>query len=121
MVAAFTGVHHNDAGIAVAITALFCFIASYAIGVDVAGIVFFGELFPNHIRAKGFSLAVATKAAADMVYLQSATTAFASIGWRFYLVSRLCDAFAYHHLRMTGVYLNILYRFLGHVFHSPRD
>ena len=87
MVASFTGTHYNEAGVAIAITALFCFIASYAIGIDVAGIVFFGELFPNHIRAKGFALAVATKAISDLVYLQSASTAFDRIGWKFNLVS----------------------------------
>lgn len=112
MVAAFTGTNHNDAGVAVAITALFCFIASYAIGVDVAGIVFFGELFPNHIRAKGFSLAVATKAAADLVYLQSASTAFAAIGWKFYLV-RTVLFFLSFYSRANLIQLFICLSFIG--------
>jgi hypothetical protein len=55
-------------------------------GVDVAGVVFYSELFPNHIRAKGVCLSMATVALTDLVYLQATTTAFANIGWRFYLV-----------------------------------
>jgi len=48
--------------------------------------VFYSELFPNHIRAKGVCLSMATIALTDLVYLQATTTAFANIGWRFYLV-----------------------------------
>jgi hypothetical protein len=55
-------------------------------GIDVAGVVFYSELFPNHIRAKGVCLSMATIALTDLVYLQATSTAFAVIGWRFYLV-----------------------------------
>ena len=55
-------------------------------GVDVAGVVFYSELFPNHIRAKGVCLSMATVALTDLVYLQATTTAFANIGWKFYLI-----------------------------------
>lgn len=52
-----------------------------------AGYVFFAEIFPNHLRAKGLALSGATIALANLIYLQAAPTAFANIGWRFYLVS----------------------------------
>ncbi|KAF2469502.1 general substrate transporter [Lindgomyces ingoldianus] len=58
----------------------------YSMGVDVAGVVFYSELFPNHIRAKGVCLSMATVALTDLVYLQATTTAFANIGWKFYLI-----------------------------------
>ena len=64
----------------------YLFLAVYSMGVDVAGVVFYSELFPNHIRAKGVCLSMATVALTDLVYLQATTTAFANIGWRFYLV-----------------------------------
>lgn len=64
----------------------YLFLAVYSMGVDVAGVVFYSELFPNHIRAKGVCLSMATVALTDLVYLQVTTTAFANIGWRFYLV-----------------------------------
>jgi len=64
----------------------YLFQACYGASIDAAGIVFFAEVFPNHIRAKGVSLAIATIALADLVYLQVTATAFANIGWRFFLV-----------------------------------
>ena len=78
----------------------YLFLAVYSMGVDVAGVVFYSELFPNHIRAKGVCLSMATVALTDLVYLQVTTTAFANIGWKFYLVScitlmRSCEADRY--------------------------
>lgn len=64
----------------------YLFLAVYSMGIDVAGVVFYSELFPNHIRAKGVCLSMATIALTDLVYLQATTTAFANIGWRFYLI-----------------------------------
>jgi MFS family permease len=74
----------------------YLFLAVYSMGVDVAGVVFYSELFPNHIRAKGVCLSMATVALTDLVYLQATTTAFANIGWRFYLVSHHPIPIPYH-------------------------
>ena len=64
----------------------FMFQALYGLGIDGAGIVFYAEVFSNHIRAKGVALAIATLTLANLVYLQVAPKAFANIGWRFFLV-----------------------------------
>ncbi|KAH4007443.1 hypothetical protein HBI24_065950 [Parastagonospora nodorum] len=76
----------NKAALAAGVAMFYLFLAVYSMGVDVAGVVFYSELFPNHIRAKGVCLSMATVALTDLVYLQATTTAFANIGWRFYLV-----------------------------------
>jgi MFS family permease len=76
----------NEAGLRVGVAALYMFLAVYSVGIDCAGVVFYGELFPNHIRGKGLSLSIATIALTDLVYLQATATAFANIGWKFYLV-----------------------------------
>ncbi|KAF2492557.1 MFS general substrate transporter [Lophium mytilinum] len=86
MVANFAAAGTNKAGLGVGVAAFYCFLAVYSVGIDVAGVVFYGELFPNHIRAKGVCLSVATIALTDLVYLQATATAFANIGWKFYLV-----------------------------------
>jgi len=67
------------------VAAFYLFLAVYSVGVDVAGVVFYSELFPNHIRGKGVCLSIATIALTDLVYLQATATAFANIGWKFYL------------------------------------
>lgn len=65
------------------------FLAFYSVGVDVCGVVFYGELFPNHLRSKGTSAAFTVVALADLVYLQATATAFENIGWKYFLVSIL--------------------------------
>ena len=64
----------------------YIFLLFYGCGIDVAGVVFYSEVFPNHLRAKGVALAIATIAITDLVYLQATATAFANIGWKFFLV-----------------------------------
>jgi MFS family permease len=86
MVAQYAAAGTNKAGLGVGVAAFYVFLAFYSVGVDVAGVVFYSELFPNHIRAKGICLSVATIAITDLVYLQATATAFANIGWKFYLV-----------------------------------
>jgi hypothetical protein len=39
------------------------------------------------MRAKGVAASIATMALTDLVYLQVMTTAFANIGWKYFLVS----------------------------------
>jgi len=85
MVAQYAAAGTNKAGLGVGVFAFYAFLAVYSIGIDVAGVVFYSELFPNHIRAKGICLSIATIALTDLVYLQATTTAFANIGWKFYL------------------------------------
>jgi len=77
----------NRAGLRTGVAAFYVFLLFYGCGIDVAGVVFYSEVFPNHIRAKGVALAIATIALTDLVYLQATATAFANIGWKFFLVS----------------------------------
>jgi MFS family permease len=86
MVASFGEAGTNKAGLRMGVAAAYLFLAVYSVGVDVAGVVFYSELFPNHIRAKGISLSIAVIALTDLVYLQATATAFANIGWKFYLL-----------------------------------
>ena len=42
-------------------------------------------MFPNHLRAKGMTIGMAAIALMNIMWLQAAPTAFANIGWKFYL------------------------------------
>lgn len=88
MVALYADEGTNKAGLAVGVAAFYVFLLVYSFGVDVAGVVFYSELFPNHIRSKGVSLCMVSIALTDLVYLQATSSAFANIGWKFFLVSR---------------------------------
>jgi hypothetical protein len=52
------------------------------------------EIFPNHIRAKGVVVGVATICAINIVWLQVAPIAFETIGYRFYLTFCIPGFFA---------------------------
>ncbi|KIW88752.1 uncharacterized protein Z519_10799 [Cladophialophora bantiana CBS 173.52] len=105
MVSSYAEEGTNKAGLRMGVAAAYLFLLVYSIGIDVAGVVFYSELFPNHLRAKGLALSIAVIALTDLVYLQVAATAFANIGWKFYLVfiilSGLGAFFAYFYLPET--------------------
>jgi hypothetical protein len=58
MVAQFAEAGTNKVGLGFGVAAFYVFLIIYSLGVDVAGVVFYSELFPNHIRAKGVALCV---------------------------------------------------------------
>jgi uncharacterized membrane protein YjdF len=92
MVALYTGDAPgagNKAGLAIGTCALYVYLVFYAAGIDAAGFVWLSEIFPNAIRSKGLALAIAMYSLADVVYLSVTPTAFAHLGWKFFLVSNL--------------------------------
>lgn len=86
LVATYAEAGTNHSALAATVFALYLFIAFYSAGIDTCGFVYFAELFPNHLRAKGLALVIATICITDIVYLQVAPLAFKHIGWKFYLV-----------------------------------
>ncbi|OAA60210.1 General substrate transporter [Niveomyces insectorum RCEF 264] len=47
--------------------------------------VYFAELFPQHLRAKGMTIGMAAISLMNVMWLQAAPTAFKNISWKFYL------------------------------------
>lgn len=61
MVAQYADAGTNKAGLAMGVAAFYLFLAVYSVGIDVAGVTFYSELFPNNMRAKGKSSLVDLK------------------------------------------------------------
>lgn len=59
---------------------------SYAFSLDGTSYVYMTEIFPTHLRSKGISISIAGLYVAPLILLTSAPTAFASIGWKYYIV-----------------------------------
>ncbi|KAJ9604940.1 hypothetical protein H2200_010329 [Cladophialophora chaetospira] len=93
MVSSFATEGTNSAGLRMGVAAAYLFLFFYSIGIDVAGIVFYSELFPNNLRAKGMALSIGTITLSDLVYLQVAPTAFRHIGWKFFLLFIILSCF----------------------------
>jgi hypothetical protein len=75
LVANFVGTT-NTAALKAAVAMLFIFVFIYQFCMDSTMFVYLGELFPNHIRAKGVSLGVSTLATMNTIWLTAAPTAF---------------------------------------------
>ncbi|RFU28574.1 hypothetical protein B7463_g7789, partial [Scytalidium lignicola] len=65
---------------------LFFYVTCYGFGIDPVVYVYMSELFPTHLRAQGVSMGLASFLGSALVYNEVAGTAFATIGWKYYLV-----------------------------------
>ncbi|KAK5044557.1 hypothetical protein LTR84_010681 [Exophiala bonariae] len=92
MVSSFAEAGTNKAGLQMGVAATYLFLFIYSLGVDVAGIVFYSEIFSNHLRARGLAFTIAALGLTDLLFLQVAATAFRHIGWKFYLVFIILSA-----------------------------
>jgi len=111
IVASFADAGTNKSGLAMGVATLYLFMAVYSLGVDVAGVAYWSELFPNNARAKGVCAAIATLALTDLVYLQAAPTAFANIGWKFFLVFII----------VTGIGAVVVFLYYPETAHVPLE
>lgn len=53
---------------------------------DATSFVYVAEIFPTHIRSRGVSFALAVLFLSTIAYLEAAPTAFAQVGWKYYLL-----------------------------------
>lgn len=75
----------NSAALKAAVAMLFVHISSFQICLDGTEFVYISEVCPTHLRAKGIALGMAGLCVMNIIWLQVAPTAFANIGWKFYL------------------------------------
>jgi hypothetical protein len=76
---------NNEAALQAAVAMFFIFQIFYGLCLDGTQFAYLGELFPTHLRAKGVCLGVAMISLMNVIWLQSAPTGFANVGWKFYL------------------------------------
>ncbi len=71
--------------------------------------VYCAEIFPTHIRSKGMAFSVAIFFLTTIPYLEAAATAFAQIGWKYYLVFTI----------LTVINIGLVWKLLPEVSSSP--
>jgi MFS family permease len=91
MLAVYQGTD-NKAGLGAAVFFLFLHVGFYSFCIDASTYVYGSEIWPTFLRAKGFAISVAGLFVGSLILLVSAPTAFANIGWRFYIVMLVCTA-----------------------------
>ncbi|KAK5311755.1 hypothetical protein LTR93_011615 [Exophiala xenobiotica] len=75
----------NKSGLSACVAFLYLFDVAYGFCLDGVTWWYTAEIFPTHLRAHGMTLNMATYALVNIIWLQAAPTAFANIGWRYYL------------------------------------
>lgn len=75
----------NKAALGASVAWNYLFVFSFSMFLDGVTWWYAGEIFPTHLRAHGMAIGMGTYALTNMVWLQAAPTAFASIGWKYYL------------------------------------
>ncbi|TPX07835.1 uncharacterized protein E0L32_010522 [Thyridium curvatum] len=76
----------NKAGNSAAIFFLYLHLTFYGGCMDASTYVYGSEIWPTHLRAKGFAISCAGLFIGSLCLLEAAPTAFQTIGWRFYLI-----------------------------------
>ncbi|KIY02780.1 uncharacterized protein Z520_01245 [Fonsecaea multimorphosa CBS 102226] len=78
--------HPNQAALGMAVASLYLMMAFFGATLDVAGTPFINELFPNHLRSKGYSMTLAIMTCTTLTYTEVGPTALQHVGWRYYLL-----------------------------------
>ncbi|EXJ93636.1 hypothetical protein A1O1_02028 [Capronia coronata CBS 617.96] len=76
----------NKAALSAGVAMLFGFITFYGGFVDTTIYVYCSEIFPTHVRAKGMGWSIAVFFLGNLPFLESSTTGYATIGWKYYLL-----------------------------------
>lgn len=84
----------NRNGLIACAALIILFQATYSIFLDGATFFYIAEIWPSHVRPRGFALAMSTMSLTNLMWLQAAPHAFDSIGWRFYLIFIIIPAIA---------------------------
>ncbi|KAK5216030.1 hypothetical protein LTR72_010906 [Exophiala xenobiotica] len=90
----FLGTDHKS-GLSAGVAILFLYNFFYGIFLESAPFFFIGEIWPTHLRGQGYSLGIGMLDVTIIIWTQPASTAFAKIGWKFYMVFMVFAAIAY--------------------------
>ena len=76
----------NQSALAGGVAMLYTFVVFFALFLDGSTFFYIGEIFPNHLRAQGMTLAMIVLNASNVIWQSSAPVALADIGWYYYLI-----------------------------------
>jgi len=74
IVAVYAEAGTNKAALKMGVATTYIFLLFQTYSFDSAGIVFFSEIYPNHLRAQGLAIGIATVSLTNLVYLEVAET-----------------------------------------------
>ena len=84
----------NKSGLGASAAMLFIFFVFYSLTLDGSSYFYIGELWPSHLRAQGFTLAITVLCITNVAWTEAAPYAFAAMGWKFYIFFIVFSALA---------------------------
>lgn len=84
----------NKGALGAAVAMTYLFVTVYSLFLDGPTYFYIGEIWPSHLRAQGFGLSTSVLCLTQIVWGQAAPTAFANIGWKYYLFFIIFSALA---------------------------
>ncbi|KAL1897470.1 hypothetical protein Sste5346_004208 [Sporothrix stenoceras] len=84
----------NRSGLIACAAMLFLNVTCLGLFVEGVGFTYVAEIWPTYVRGEGYAIGMCSLCVASIVWLQSAPTAFANIGWKFYIIFIVFDALA---------------------------
>ncbi|KAF7198575.1 Sugar transporter STL1 [Pseudocercospora fuligena] len=90
-VSKFQDTGHRSAAIG-AVFFLYLHVAIFASTCDATTYIYASEIFPTPVRAKGLAISVSGLFVATIIFTSAAPTAFADIGWKYYLIFTIMTA-----------------------------
>ncbi|KAF9889092.1 hypothetical protein FE257_008069 [Aspergillus nanangensis] len=91
MVARYAGTS-NRIGCGFGVLFVYLYTTFYAFCLDVTSYVYCAEIFPTYMRPTGMAISIISYFAPALLFAEVAPTAFATIGWKFYLIFILVPA-----------------------------
>lgn len=75
----------NEGALGAAVAMTYLYVVFYSLFLDGSVYFYIGEIWPTHLRAQGYSLGLGMLCLAQIIWSQAAPTAFANIGWTYYI------------------------------------
>jgi len=75
----------NKGALGAAVAMTYLYVVSYSLCLDGPTYFYIGEIWPTHLRAQGYSLGLGMLCLSQIIWSQAAPTAFANIGWKYYI------------------------------------
>ncbi|KAF2161521.1 hypothetical protein M409DRAFT_69644 [Zasmidium cellare ATCC 36951] len=83
----------NRAALGACVAMIFLYNVSFELGLDGPEFFYQAEIWPSHLRARGYAIATCVYSGINIPWLQAAPTAFANIGYNYYIIFIVCSAF----------------------------
>lgn len=75
----------NTSALSACVAMIYLYVFFYVVFLDGPMFFYIGEVWPSHVRVQGFAIGTCSNCLSNLVWTSAAPSAFASIGWAYYI------------------------------------